>query len=282
MIDDSQQQKAKDLLALHSNAELLVLPNIWNPIGARLLESKGYPAVATASAAISASLGYADGEVIKFSTLIDVITRIARAVSIPVTADIEAGFADTISELRANVGRVIESGLVGINIEDSLQEGGALRPALEQAERIAAIRDAANDLSLHLVINARVDCFLSNDYSTVDEKVAESLLRARIYGDAGADCIFPVGAEDLGSLKRLRAGISLPINILAFPGAIPLVQMQEMGVNRVSFGPAIFRSCLKKLSDISDELYQLGDYGCIGDDTVTYEDTQDLLVSDPE
>ena len=122
----SQKQKAQDFLALHTRGELLILPNIWNPIGARILQAKGYPAVATASAAVSASLGYQDGEKIKRSTLIDLIRRIAASVEIPVTADIESGYGESISELEATISEVIDAGVVGINIEDSLREGGAL------------------------------------------------------------------------------------------------------------------------------------------------------------
>ena len=146
MNTDSQKEKAECLLSLHMGGDMLVLPNVWNPIGARILEKKGYPAIATASAAISASLGYQDGEKIKRSTLIDLIGRIARSVEIPVTADIEAGYGESITELEETANQVIESGVVGVNIEDSLEEGGALRPVDEQCQRIAVLRHIALNL----------------------------------------------------------------------------------------------------------------------------------------
>ncbi len=107
---------------MHTNGRLLILPNIWDPIGARILAAKGYPAIATASAADSASLGYEDGEKIKLSTLIYIISRIAHSVDTPVTADIETGYAQTISQLEETKQQVTESGVVGINIEDSLPD----------------------------------------------------------------------------------------------------------------------------------------------------------------
>ncbi|MCH8228585.1 MAG: isocitrate lyase/phosphoenolpyruvate mutase family protein, partial [Proteobacteria bacterium] len=118
-VDKSTQiNKARVLLSLHTQTALLVLPNIWNPIGARVLQAKGYPAVATASAAISASLGYRDGEKLKRSSLIDLTGRIARSVDVPVTADIEAGYGGTIAELAETINEVIDSGVVGVKVED--------------------------------------------------------------------------------------------------------------------------------------------------------------------
>ena len=171
-------EKAKRLLELHNNGELLILPNVWNPIGARVLESKGYPAVATASAAIAESLGYQDGENLKFETMLDVVGRIARSVEAPVTADIESGYGDTIDELKNSIQRVIEEGVVGINIEDSLEEGRALREIEEQCERIRLVREVANDLGIHLVINARTDGYLSNTLHSKEDKLIESTKRA--------------------------------------------------------------------------------------------------------
>ena len=115
-----QKEKAATLLSLHGGGKLLLLPNVWDPLGARILQAKGYPAIATASAAISASLGFRDGERIKRASLIEAIGRIARSVDVPVTADIEAGYGTTVSELEDTMRAVIDAGVVGINIEDGL------------------------------------------------------------------------------------------------------------------------------------------------------------------
>ena len=278
----SQIEKAKDFLSLHQSRELLILPNIWNPIGARILEAKGYSAVATASAAVSSSLGYKDGERIKFSTLMDVLTRVASSVEIPVSADIESGYADSISSLKENINQIIASGVVGINIEDSLKEEGVLRPIEDQCKRITAVRETAEEHNIHLVINARVDCFLSGTFQTNEEKIEETVIRAKLYSEAGADCIYPIGPGDKETVQTLRNRIASPINILASVNAVPLTVMKELGINRVSFGPYIFRSCLKKFIDIIDELYGLGNYDCFTDNMMSRDETKEFLIQEPE
>jgi 2-methylisocitrate lyase-like PEP mutase family enzyme len=269
----TQTEKAAELLALHTGGNLLLLPNVWNPIGARILAVKGYPAVATASAALSASLGYVDGEQINRSTLIEFIGRIARSVEVPVTADIEMGYANSLAELQETINLVIESGVVGINLEDSVQEGGALRPVDEQCQRISTVRQAANRHRVHLVINARVDAFLSSSLPDKGHVVEAAAVRAKAYAEAGADCIYPIGPGDETTVRMLRDRIQSPINILASPAAAPLSVLKQIGVNRVSFGPFIFRACLKKFVDIvgslhaADSLHTDGDvdedYACL-------------------
>ena len=161
MSKNSQQKKAKQFLALHKQDKLLVLPNIWNPITARILEAKGFPAAATASAAISSSLGYQDGEKINLSTHLDIIKRIVDSVDIPVTADIESGYAAEISELKESTDKIIDTGVAGINIEDSKDGEGVIRDMNEQCDRIATVREVSKERKVHLIINARIDCFLS-------------------------------------------------------------------------------------------------------------------------
>lgn len=263
MNTDQQSQKAQTLLALHSNGKMLVLPNVWNPIGARVLERKGYPAVATASAAISASLGYRDGENLLRSTMIDVVGRIARSVNVPVTADIEAGYADSLAALRETTEMAIESGVVGVNLEDSLRGEGALRAIDEQCARIAAMREAASRKGVHLVINARVDSFLSPSFTTTEDAIDEAAIRAKAYAGAGADCIYPIGPGDAETVRALRDRIESPINILASPTAAPLNQLREIGVNRVSFGAFVFRACLRAFVDTVDSVAAGGGYDCL-------------------
>ncbi len=260
-----QKEKANALLSLHTHGNFLVLPNVWNPIGARILEKKGYPAVATASAAISASLGYQDGEKIKRSTVIDLIERIARSVDVPVTADIETGYGETLSELEATVQQVIESGVVGVNIEDSLEAGGALRTIEDQCRRISTLRLVADRLGVHLVINARIDSYFSSSYTTNEEATEEAVARANAYSEAGADCVYPMGPGDEATVRVLRARIDSPINILVSPTSAPLSILQDIGVNRVSFGPFIFRSCLRKFEEIAETLQATGNYSCFSD-----------------
>lgn len=261
----SQNEKAELLRALHSRGGLLVLPNVWNPVGARILEEKGCPAVATTSAAISAFLGYKDGERIKKSTALDIIERIARSVDVPVTADIETGYAESLSALEETVEQVIESGVAGVNIEDGLVGGGALREVEEQCQRIGTLRNIADRRGVRLVINARIDSYSSSSFKSNEEATEEAVKRAKAYAKAGADCIYPMGPGDEATVRTLRDRIESPINILATPNAAPLSVLQDIGVNRVSFGPFLFRSCLRKFVDIADILLTTGDYTCFSD-----------------
>jgi len=281
MNTDSQKEKAKHLLSLHMGGEMLVLPNVWNPIGARILEKKGYPAVATASAAVSASLGYNDGEKIKGSTFIDLTERIARRVQVPVTVDIEAGYGASLSELEETTHLVVESGVVGVNIEDSLEEGSALRPVEEQCRRIAALRQVADRHEVHLVINARVDSFVSSGFSNKQQAMNEAVIRARAYTAAGADCIYPIGPNDEVTVRMLREQIASPINILASPTAAPLPILREIGINRVSFGPFIFRACLRKFLDIAESLLDSGDYAGLSD-MLSHDEAAEYLLAGNE
>jgi 2-methylisocitrate lyase-like PEP mutase family enzyme len=258
-----QQARAATLLSLHHSGKLLMLPNVWNPIGARILEKQGYPAVATASAAVSAALGYADQERIRRSTLIDIIGRIARSVEVPVTADIESGYGATMSELEATIGVVIDAGIVGINLEDGWVRGGGLRSVDEQCARIAAVRQVAERRGLHLVINARVDSFMSGSFPSVEDAMEDAVPRAIAYAQAGADCIYPIGPGDEGTVRTLRQRIPAPLNILMTPDATPLSQLEAIGINRVSFGPYVFRACLRTFIDITQAVISDKDHAGI-------------------
>jgi 2-methylisocitrate lyase-like PEP mutase family enzyme len=282
MEKNKQQKKAENFLALHNQDKLLVLPNIWNPIGARILEAKGFPAAATASAAISSSLGYMDGEKIKLSSHLYIIERIVKSVDIPVTADIESGYASDIKSLRNSINKVIDTGVAGINLEDSMEEEGSIRNIEEQCERISTVREVAEERGLHLVINARIDCFLSNMNKTKDEIIDEAVKRADAYIKAGADCVYPIGVLDLETITTLRKEIISPINILGSHRTIPLKTMRDIGINRVTFGPFLFRSALKKFVNIIEALGNLGSYESFSDDTYSYADAMQFLRDEKE
>jgi 2-methylisocitrate lyase-like PEP mutase family enzyme len=261
----AQKRKARALLSLHRRGDTLVLLNVWDPIGARILEKKGYHAVATASAALSASLGYQDGEKIQRSTAIDLIARVARSVAIPVTADIEMGYGKSLAELEETVEQVIESEAVGLNLEDSLKTRGrrTLRAHAEQCRRIAKVRQVAERKGVPLVINARVDAYFC--LLTKEDATEEAVVRAKAYSEAGADCIYPIGPGDEATIRILRGRIKGPINILASPSAAPLSVLRELGVNRVSFGPFVFRSVLRKFVEISEAVMANADYSIFGE-----------------
>ena len=259
----SQPAKAWALLDLHHNGRLLILPNVWNPIGARMLAAKGYSAVATASAAIAEAFGYSDGEQLKLDTMLDIVGRIVRSVDLPVSADFEAGYSDTITGLQENISRLLDTGTVGINFEDSWDDSRYLRPIAEQVERIKAIREVAERRGIHLVINARADSFFAEGFSSEADRLEDVVTRLNAYIQAGADCVYPVGRGDRETLTLLRKRINAPINVLATPKTIRLDELQAAGINRVSFGPYLFRSLLAKLSAMQDEILQMGGYDIV-------------------
>lgn len=278
----SQAAKAQQLLSLHNNGKLLILPNVWNPIGARMLQAKGYPAVATASAAISESLGYSDGEQLKLDTMLDMVTRIVRSVDLPVTADFEAGYADTIEDLQKNISRLLDTGAVGINFEDSFDDSAHLRPIPTQVERIKAVREVAERRGVHLVINARADSFFAEGFSSDEERIEDVVTRLNAYTQAGADCVYPVGRGDKETLTILRKRLTAPINVLATAKTASLNELQALGINRVSFGPYIFRSLLAKMSAMQDEIKYMGDYGIVMDGIWSGGDVKKYLVEGKE
>jgi 2-methylisocitrate lyase-like PEP mutase family enzyme len=261
---------------------MLLLPNIWDPIGARILQAKGFPAVATASAAISASLGYKDGEKIKYSTHLEIIRRIAKSVDITVTADIESGYAKDIPTLKENINKLLDTGAVGINLEDSVGEEGVLRSIEEQCKRISTVRETAEKRNIHLVINARTDCFLQKEENASSEIISEAIKRANQYINAGADCFYPVGILNIETIKTLRDEINSPINILGSAKSVSLKTLREIGINRVSFGPFIFRSILKMFSDIVDDISNLGTYDSLGNNSFSFDDVQKFLKQENE
>ena len=278
----SQAAKAQILLTLHNNGKLLILPNVWNPIGARMLESKSFPAVATASAAIAESLGYSDGEQLKLDSMLDMIARIVRSVNVPVTADLEAGYSDSISGLQENISRLLDTGAVGINFEDSWDDSAHLRPIPEQVERIQAVRAVAEKRGIPLVINARADSFFAEGFLSLEDRIEDVITRANAYLKAGADCIYPIGASDKETLKVLRQRINAPINVLASAKTASLKELQEIGINRVSFGPYIFRSLLAKESAMYDEINNLGSYDIVTNGIFTGSDVQKYLMTGKE
>ncbi len=263
MVSRTQRDKADRFLKYHKDSEILVLLNSWDVASARLTEASGFKAVATTSMGIAASLGYPDCQVIQLSEMLEVITRIVDAVQVPVTVDIEAGYGDDLAGVVDSVRQVIATGIVGINIEDSIELSPDLIDEMEFCERIAAIRALADSLGLHLVINARTDAFYTSQGSH-QEKLAESIRRGNKYREAGADCIFVQPVSDKETISTLVKEIAAPINILVNPGnsaSIPpsIGELQDLGVARVSLGSGLMKATLSLAKKVADELLQQGD-----------------------
>lgn len=261
------QQKAEALLALHHADKMLILPNITTPIGARILAERGFGAVATPSAGIAQQLGVKDGENVPFDVLLYILKQIVDATDLPVTADIERGYADDLDGLAQNVAALLDIGVVGINIEDSLDVG--LRDVDEQVKRIKTVRSVCETRGVHMVINARVDVFITNlgdgKKLSETEKIGISIERAAAYRAAGADVIYPIGAKHESTVASLVDGIDLPINVIALPDALPLKTLETMGVARVSLGPFLFKATMGTMIEVIDQMKDYGDYSVFAD-----------------
>ncbi|MFC4115749.1 isocitrate lyase/PEP mutase family protein [Nonomuraea zeae] len=227
--------KASALRALHVPGTPLVLPNVWDAASARAVREAGFPVVATGSAAVSRVLGYDDGEATPVGEMMAAIARVARAVDVPVTADVERGYRLKPAEL---VERLLATGAVGCNLEDSVPGAGEMVGREAQAEFLAEVRAAAGD---ELVINARIDVYLRGPGSPV-EAHEEAVERGRSYLEAGADSLYPIGLADEDAIQALTAELGGPVNILFRPGTPSLGRLAELGVARISFGGGLHQA----------------------------------------
>jgi 2-methylisocitrate lyase-like PEP mutase family enzyme len=229
----ARQRKAETFRQLHDRRQLLLLPNAWDGASARLFAGLGFAAIATTSGGVAWSLGYPDGEVAPLDEVLQATARIVRAVDLPVTADIEAGYGATPEAVAANVRRFIELGVVGINLEDGLPDG-SLRSADDAADRIAAARAAATGAGIALFINARIDTYLKSWGQDASARADETVRRGRAYLQAGADGLYPIGLGDAPTLQALIAALDAPVNVGALPGLPDLTELARIGVARVS------------------------------------------------
>lgn len=264
MVSSIQKEKAERFLQFHYDKDLLVLLNSWDPGSSKLVEACGYKAIATTSMGIAASLGYPDCEVIQLSEMLQVITGIVHAVQVPVTVDIEAGYGNNLDEVIASMKQIIATGIVGINIEDSIDLSPVLIDETEFCERISAIRALSDSLGFHLVINARTDSYYTS-LGSPQEKLSASIRRGNKYREAGADCIFVQPVWEKETIATLVKEIDAPINILSNPstgkGVPPSVrELQDLGVARLSLGSSVMKATLALIKKIADELSEKGTY----------------------
>ena len=244
-------RKAEQLLALHHSGKMLVLPNIWDVAGAKLLETLGYPALATASAAVAYSQGYEDGEVIPFAELLHLVRRIAASTELPLSVDFERGYAPDLGTLASNIEQLIAAGAVGINLEDSPAGHTGLFPLEEQCERIRCVRRTAEQAGVPMVINARTDAFICGIPPA--EALNEAIARGRAYLAAGADCFYPILCS-IDVLRAIRQALPVPINVLLTADTLPMPELEAMGIARLSLGPRFFLSALTRMREAATAL----------------------------
>jgi 2-methylisocitrate lyase-like PEP mutase family enzyme len=262
----SQADKANQFRELHHGPRALVLANVWDVASARIVQAAGFPALATTSAGIAFSLGYPDGEKISPEEMIARIARIARAVDLPVSADIESGYGQTPDDAATITRELIQAGAIGMNLED--RSGKPDDPLLELStavEKIKAVRAAAAELSVPIVVNARTDVYLLSGSQTQDPQTdyVEAVRRLSAYRDAGADCVFAPGVQNAEVIGRLVKDLQCPVNILAMPGSPTIPELENLGVARVSLGSGPMRATLGLLVRMAKELKSTGTYGAL-------------------
>ncbi len=260
-MDISEQKlKAEGFRAMHGGSKVLLLPNVWDVASARIIEETGFGAVATTSAGVAFSLGYPDGQKIPREEMLAALARIARAVKVPVTADVESGYGHSAKDAERTALGVIDAGAVGMNLEDAPGESGnSLADLPAQLEKIHAVRQAAASRGIPLVLNARTDVFLLQ-VGEPGGRYDETVRRLSAYRDAGADCLFAPGLRDTATISRLVADLGFPVNILAGPGSPSVRELQALGVARVSLGSGPMRATLGCLRRVAEELTISGTY----------------------
>jgi 2-methylisocitrate lyase-like PEP mutase family enzyme len=267
---EAQKAKADAFRAMHRSQQILLLPNAWDVASARIVQQTGFGAVATTSAGIAFTLGYPDGQRISREQMLEVVGRIATAVKVPVTADVEAGYGDRPEDAARTAREVLAAGAVGMNLEDAT--GDRQHPLLDlalQVERVKAVRE------LPIVLNARTDVYLG-EVGAPEKRYDEALRRLAAFRDAGADCVFVPGLRDAAIIGRLAKDLKCPLNILAGPGTPPVPELQKLGVARISLGSGPMRAALGLLRRIAEELKGAGTYKSL-EDAISFADVNRMM-----
>ncbi|WP_338693145.1 isocitrate lyase/phosphoenolpyruvate mutase family protein [Streptomyces sp. Q6] len=267
----THQDAVRRFRALHTPARPLALANVWDVAGARLVEDAGAAAIATTSAGVAWSLGRPDGDALSREDAMAAVTRIAAAVTVPVTADIESGYGDDLAAVAGTVRQVVAAGAVGVNIEDGT------RPPAELAARLTAARAAADAQGTDLFLNARVDTYLFG-LGEERDRLKETLERALRYVDAGADGVFVPGVVDRDTIAALADGIPVPLNVMAGPGAPSVAELGALGVARVSLGAGVAQAAYAAARRAARDLLTTGRYDTLADG-VDFTELNTLLTS---
>lgn len=272
----NQRERAAAFHRLHAGPRALLLPNIWDVVSARIMEQAGFPALATSSAAVAWTLGYADGEHIGREEMAAVVTRIVRHVTVPVTADMEAGYGSRPEDAAATARAVVTAGAVGMNLEDAAAGATELLDQALQVERIQAAVEAATAAGVTIVLNARTDVFL-RQIGDPASRVDHAVRRLNAYLEAGAASLFAPGLKDADTIRVLAREVPGPLNILGGPGAPSVPELERLGVKRVSLGAGVMRAALGGVRRVAVELAATGTYTALVELALT-EDVNRLLT----
>jgi 2-methylisocitrate lyase-like PEP mutase family enzyme len=277
MINDEQRRLAEAFRAAHRGPRLLLLPNAWDAMSARLFEAAGFDAIATTSGGLAWALGFPDGEYAPWTEVVQATGRIVRTVRVPVTADIEAGYGDTPDQVARSVTDIIRTGAVGINIEDSTpQPDQPMRDIDDAAARIRAAREAARAAGVPLVINARVDLYLKN-VGGPEARFVETVKRSKAYLAAGADCIYPFALADMATIGRLVEAVGAPINIVARAGSPPVADFERIGVARITTAAGPTLAAMSMIQRMGEDLRTTGRFDAL-EHSINRADVQKMFA----
>jgi 2-methylisocitrate lyase-like PEP mutase family enzyme len=273
----TQAELGRQFLALHHGPKILVLPNAWDTASARIFEEAGLSAIGTSSAGVAFSLGYPDGQKISRDEMLGAVRRIAEAVEVPVTADVEAGFGTAPEDVAETARAVIAAGAAGMNLEDGIEgKSEYLADLSRQNEIIRAVLEAASSAGVPFVLNARTDIFL-NSIGPAETRLARAIERLNAYRKAGAQSLFAPGVKDRETIAQLARGVTGPLNILATVGTPPVAELQQLGVARVSVGSGPMRATLGFLSRMAREIRDDGVFTMMTEGAIPYADANALL-----
>ena len=252
----TQKDKADAFRNLHVKGSPVILFNIWDAGSARTIEQAGAKAIATGSWAVAAANGFEDGEKIPYELALKNLERIVATVALPVTLDLEGGYSTDLSELKENIRKVIAAGAVGINFEDQIVGGDGLYAIEDQSARIEAVREASEEASIPLFINARTDVFLKTYPREHDEvDLEEAVERAKAYAEAGASGLFAPGLRDQEFIKELCERSPIPVNIMVLPDTPPPKVLAQQGVARISYGAGPYRQITEALKEAAQKAF---------------------------
>ncbi|MGO6683023.1 isocitrate lyase/PEP mutase family protein [Rhizobium leguminosarum] len=252
----NQSEKAELFGTLHSKGNPVILYNIWDAGTAKAVADGGAKALATGSWSVAAAHGYADGEKLPMSVLVETAKSITAVIDLPLSVDFEGAYSAEAEGAAANVAKLVEVGAVGINFEDQVVGSGGLYPAERQAARIRAIRAMAEGKGIPFFINARTDLFLAeSDLSKHAGLVDEAIERGKAYAAAGGSGFFVPGLIDPALIEKICAASPLPVNIMMRTGAPDVKTLAKLGVGRVSYGPGPYRSMMEKLKQEAAAIY---------------------------
>lgn len=248
---------------------------------ARIFEDAGFPAVATSSAALAVSVGYPDGEKIPRDELFSIVRRITAAVRVPVSVDLESGYATTVRDLEETIRQLVATGAVGLNLEDSSRAAGrVLLPVEEQVERLETVREAGLAAGVPMVINARTDAFIALP-GDPRARLDETVRRSRAYEAAKPDCLYPMGLADRESIASFVRVVHTPVNVMVRKGLPPVADLERLGVRRLSLGPTGMYATMGLLKRAAAELRGRGTYDALTTGAIGFEELMSLGVPRP-